>query len=227
MLHVDAKGGRCFIGRERAEREEEEGSIKKLIEGNRKATGPLLAFAFAAPQLSHLCALAFAFFLALDQGAFFPLRCGMNWNPSGVTLESERRQNELINSLPLVLFCRSPLSFLSLFLLTSTLLFLSPPPPPKHTKKNSPVVSTAAASLPGQRSTLENVTETLTTLFPVWVCAGAALGIAKPAAFAWFKTDLFTYSLGFLMLSMGLTLTVDDFRQCLKNPVPVRTGGGS
>ena len=24
------------------------------------------------------------------------------------------------------------------------------------------------------------------------------------------------------MLSMGLTLTVDDFRQCLKNPVPVR-----
>ena len=62
----------------------------------------------------------------------------------------------------------------------------------------------------------------MTTLFPVWVCAGAALGIAKPAAFAWFKTDLFTYSLGFLMLSMGLTLTVDDFRQCLKNPVPVR-----
>jgi hypothetical protein len=89
----------------------------------------------------------------------------------------------------------------------------------------SPVVSTQASgdlSVPGQRSTLENVTETLTTLFPVWVCAGAALGIAKPAALAWFKTDLFTYSLGFLMLSMGLTLTVDDFRQCLKNPVPVR-----
>lgn len=106
-------------------------------------------------------------------------------------------------------------------------LFLSlfpsflPPSSPNH----SPAVSTAASgdlSVPGQRSTLENVTETLTTLFPVWVCAGAALGIAKPAAFAWFKTDLFTYSLGFLMLSMGLTLTVDDFRQCLKNPVPVR-----
>ena len=89
---------------------------------------------------------------------------------------------------------------------------------------SSPAVTAAASgdlSVPGQRSTLENVTETLTTLFPVWVCAGAALGIMKPAAFAWFKTDLFTYSLGFLMLSMGLTLTVDDFRQCLKNPVPV------
>lgn len=45
------------------------------------------------------------------------------------------------------------------------------------------------------------------------VCLGAALGIGQPAAFSWFKSDLFTYSLGFLMLSMGLTLTVDDFRQ--------------
>ena len=119
---------------------------------------------------------------------------------------------------------RSPLSlfFVSFLPLTSDLLptfSTSSPSPPL-----SPVVSTAASgvlSVPGQRSTLENATETLTTLFPVWVCAGAALGIAKPAAFAWFKTDLFTYSLGFLMLSMGLTLTVDDFRQCLKNPVPV------
>jgi BASS family bile acid:Na+ symporter len=58
----------------------------------------------------------------------------------------------------------------------------------------------------------------------VWVCAGAALGISAPSALSWFKTDLFTYSLGFLMLSMGLTLTVDDFRQCLKNPVPIGVG---
>jgi BASS family bile acid:Na+ symporter len=64
----------------------------------------------------------------------------------------------------------------------------------------------------------------LTTLFPVWVCLGAALGIAKPAALTWFKTDAFTYSLGFLMLSMGLTLTVDDFKKCLANPVPIGVG---
>lgn len=74
------------------------------------------------------------------------------------------------------------------------------------------------------KSDLEKFTETLTTLFPVWVCLGAAFGIAKPSAFSWFKSDLFTYSLGFLMLSMGLTLTVDDFRQCLKNPVPIGVG---
>ena len=45
------------------------------------------------------------------------------------------------------------------------------------------------------------------------VCLGAALGISKPSSLLWFKSDLFTYALGFLMLSMGLTLTFDDFRQ--------------
>ena len=34
----------------------------------------------------------------------------------------------------------------------------------------------------------------------------------------WLETDLFTVGLGFLMLSMGLTLTFEDFRRCLRNP---------
>ncbi|KAK9822155.1 hypothetical protein WJX81_000329 [Elliptochloris bilobata] len=83
----------------------------------------------------------------------------------------------------------------------------------------------AAASIPvPERSQFEKFTELLTTLFPVWVCLGAALGISKPASLLWFKSDLFTYALGFLMLSMGLTLTFDDFRQCMKNPVPIGVG---
>ena len=47
------------------------------------------------------------------------------------------------------------------------------------------------------------------------MCLGAALGISRPQSLLWFKSDLFTYALGFLMLSMGLTLTFDDFRQVL------------
>lgn len=39
----------------------------------------------------------------------------------------------------------------------------------------------------------------------------------------WLETDLFTISLGFLMLSMGLTLTFEDFRRCLRNPWTVRS----
>ena len=42
---------------------------------------------------------------------------------------------------------------------------------------------------------------------------GAFIGVTRPAAVTWLNSDLFTYALGFLMLSMGLTLTVDDFRK--------------
>lgn len=42
---------------------------------------------------------------------------------------------------------------------------------------------------------------------------GAFIGITRPAAVTWLNSDLFTYALGFLMLSMGLTLTVEDFKK--------------
>ena len=47
----------------------------------------------------------------------------------------------------------------------------------------------------------------------VQVCLGAGIGIARPQTVAWLSSDLFTYLLGFLMLSMGLTLTFDDFKK--------------
>ena len=96
-----------------------------------------------------------------------------------------------------------------------------------------------AAGKKGPFSSFDNFTETLTTLFPVWVggyacppplakssvsaaasqrgpvqvCLAAIFGITKPESLAWFKPDMFTVSLGFLMLSMGLTLTIDNFRE--------------
>ncbi|OIV99941.1 hypothetical protein TanjilG_26279 [Lupinus angustifolius] len=76
----------------------------------------------------------------------------------------------------------------------------------------------------GGLSQYEKVIETLTTLFPVWVILGAVVGIYKPAAVTWLETDLFTLGLGFLMLSMGLTLTFEDFRRCLRNPWTVGVG---
>lgn len=82
-------------------------------------------------------------------------------------------------------------------------------------------VSSAASS---GMSPFERVVELLTTLFPVWVVIGAAVGIYKPSVVTWLQTDLFTLGLGFLMLSMGLTLTFDDFRRCLRNPWTVGVG---
>eukprot|EP01025_Chloroclados_australasicus_P047934 TRINITY_DN5412_c0_g1_i4.p2 TRINITY_DN5412_c0_g1~~TRINITY_DN5412_c0_g1_i4.p2 ORF type:complete len:418 (-),score=54.13 TRINITY_DN5412_c0_g1_i4:576-1745(-) len=71
---------------------------------------------------------------------------------------------------------------------------------------------------------VEALAETLTKLFPIWVCVGAAVGVSRPDAVAWLTTDLFTYMLGFLMLSMGLTLTFEDFRQCAQHPLPIFIG---
>lgn len=137
------------------------------------------------------------------------------------------------------------------------------------------------SSTPRGMTQYERIIETLTTLFPVWVCVsnslyagkifsllylcnvtvelqfcgqvilGTILGIYKPAAVSflsfcaalgnregnypltsysfcisqvtWLETDLFTLGLGFLMLSMGLTLTFEDFRRCLRNPWTVRS----
>ncbi len=45
------------------------------------------------------------------------------------------------------------------------------------------------------------------------VCLGAAIGISRPQSVAWCTSGLFTSLLGFLMLSMGLTLTFEDFKK--------------
>ncbi|GAU19069.1 hypothetical protein TSUD_194060 [Trifolium subterraneum] len=98
-------------------------------------------------------------------------------------------------------------------------------------KRNSQILCSASTNISGDvpesaggLSQYEKIIETLTTLFPVWVILGALLGIYKPAAVTWLETDLFTLGLGFLMLSMGLTLTFDDFRRCLRNPWTVGVG---
>ncbi|XP_020577987.1 probable sodium/metabolite cotransporter BASS2, chloroplastic isoform X1 [Phalaenopsis equestris] len=73
-------------------------------------------------------------------------------------------------------------------------------------------------------SRYERVVELLTTFFPVWVILGAIIGVYKPAAVTWLETDLFTVGLGFLMLSLGLNLTFEDFRRCMCNPWTVVVG---
>lgn len=98
-------------------------------------------------------------------------------------------------------------------------------------KRNSQILCKATTDLSGdvpgssgELSQYEKVIETLTTLFPLWVILGALVGIYKPSAVTWLETDLFTLGLGFLMLSMGLTLTFEDFRRCMRNPWTVGVG---
>ncbi|KAM4125281.1 hypothetical protein ACB094_01G297200 [Castanea mollissima] len=114
----------------------------------------------------------------------------------------------------------------------SPIVALTPPSLIVQASRNSQVLCKAATNVSGDFPSgtpsgmrpYERVIETLTTLFPVWVILGTIIGIYKPAAVTWLQTDLFTLGLGFLMLSMGLTLTFKDFRRCMRNPWTVGVG---
>lgn len=59
-----------------------------------------------------------------------------------------------------------------------------------------------------------------TNLFPLWTVIFTGIALRSPSSFAWFTTEYFTGGLALLMLSMGITLTPDDFVQVAKKPVP-------
>ena len=89
-------------------------------------------------------------------------------------------------------------------------------------------MSTSEISAPNANSKLWStylkVTDTITTLFPVWTIIFAVWALKTPETFAWFTTKYFTASLGALMLSMGITLTVEDFVRVTKEPLAVLIG---
>jgi bile acid:Na+ symporter, BASS family len=63
-----------------------------------------------------------------------------------------------------------------------------------------------------------------TNLFPVWTLAVALAALRKPALFTWLTTPYFTLSLGILMLSMGITLSIEDFKRVLRRFNSVAVG---
>lgn len=67
-------------------------------------------------------------------------------------------------------------------------------------------------------------TDILTNLFPLWTVLFAGLAIVRPESFAWFTTKYFTWCLGLLMLSMGITLTPADFVRVVQQPGAVIIG---
>jgi len=60
-----------------------------------------------------------------------------------------------------------------------------------------------------------------TTLFPIWTVLFTGIALKSPSSFAWFTTEYFTAGLAALMLSMGITLTPQDFLDVMKEPVAV------
>ncbi|MFM2296414.1 MAG: hypothetical protein RL117_121 [Verrucomicrobiota bacterium] len=63
----------------------------------------------------------------------------------------------------------------------------------------------------------------LSEWFPLWLVLGSAWAWWQPASWSWFQPWI-SWGLGVIMLGMGLTLSVDDFRQVIRQPRWVAIG---
>lgn len=55
-------------------------------------------------------------------------------------------------------------------------------------------------------------------LYPVWIISSSAIGLLKPELLSWFSGQYMVWALSIVMLGMGFTLTIDDFRRIFKMP---------
>ena len=63
----------------------------------------------------------------------------------------------------------------------------------------------------------------LTNLFPLWVTIGGVLALIVPEAFVWFRPYIVP-GLAVIMLGMGITLCVEDFKSVFKMPKAIAIG---
>ena len=73
-------------------------------------------------------------------------------------------------------------------------------------------------------SGFEKFFKTATNLFPLWSALVAVVALCWPAAFLWYGKEAISVGLGVIMLGMGLTLTLEDFRRVARRPAAVGLG---
>ena len=71
---------------------------------------------------------------------------------------------------------------------------------------------------------LRLLVEGATKLFPLWSLAVGIVALYEPSTFLWYGKDAISVGLGIIMLGMGLTLSVEDFYEVLKNSKLVAMG---
>lgn len=64
----------------------------------------------------------------------------------------------------------------------------------------------------------------LTNAFPFWVLIASLVALVHPLFFTWFTGPLIPIGLAIIMLGMGLTLTLEDFREVVRYPTWVFIG---
>lgn len=71
---------------------------------------------------------------------------------------------------------------------------------------------------------MQRILGLFTNLFPVWVVLCCAAALIEPNLFTWVNKTLIIWGLGIIMLGMGITLSLDDFKRVLVMPKSVATG---
>lgn len=66
----------------------------------------------------------------------------------------------------------------------------------------------------------------LTNWFPAWVLVLCAAALVQPHWFTWFSGQIIVIGLAVIMLGMGITLSLQDFRRVLTMPRAVAVGVG-
>ena len=64
----------------------------------------------------------------------------------------------------------------------------------------------------------------LTNAFPIWVLVCCGLALVQPDWFTWFRGPWIVWGLAVIMLGMGVTLTLEDFKGIKTMPKPVAIG---
>ncbi|KAI5060065.1 hypothetical protein GOP47_0024485 [Adiantum capillus-veneris] len=97
---------------------------------------------------------------------------------------------------------------------TSIVALCTPSQSPLHDDTEENVVS---ARIPG-------LLELLSSAFPIWVALACAAALAKPQAFEWIRGGWQIFGLTITMLSMGMTLSFDDFGAAFAMPKELLAG---
>jgi len=63
-----------------------------------------------------------------------------------------------------------------------------------------------------------------THLYPVWLVVLVAIALVHPPTFSWFAGHWVVWAMSIVMLGMGFTLTIDDFRRLLRMPGSLTLG---
>ena len=92
------------------------------------------------------------------------------------------------------------------------------------TRASADAAAPAPSPAPVEKTAFQKFSSAFSTLFPVWTVMSAVVGIKAPATFSFMQANMYTLCLATLMLSMGITLTLDDFKRVFSKPDVVGIG---